>query len=57
MRPFVQNVFHPTDFSGASQVAFSHALAIAIARKAKLTIMNASKGFRGEDWNHRAATA
>ena len=51
MRPFVQNVFHPTDFSGASQVAFSHALAIAIARKAKLTIMNASKGFRGEDWS------
>lgn len=51
MQPFIQRVFHPTDFSDASGVAFAHALAIAISRKAMFTIMNASKGFRGDDWS------
>ena len=51
MQPPVDRVFHPTDFSKASRVAFEHALAIALARKATLTIMNASKGFRGDDWS------
>jgi nucleotide-binding universal stress UspA family protein len=51
MEPFIHRVFHPTDFSEASGAAFAHALAIAIARKTSLTIMNASKGFRGEDWS------
>ena len=51
MEPFIQRVFHPTDFSEASRAAFAHALAVAIARKTTLTIMNASKGFRGEDWS------
>jgi nucleotide-binding universal stress UspA family protein len=49
--PLVDRVFHPTDFSEASHVAFDHALAIAIARKATLTVLNASKGFRGDDWS------
>lgn len=48
--PFVQRVFHPTDFSEASERAFAHALAISLGRQASLTIMNASKGFKGEDW-------
>jgi nucleotide-binding universal stress UspA family protein len=51
MDPLVDRVFHPTDFSEASHVAFDHALAIAIARKATLTVLNASKGFRGDDWS------
>jgi nucleotide-binding universal stress UspA family protein len=51
MQPFIQRVFHPTDFSDASGTAFVHALAIAIARKTTLTIMNASKGFQGDDWS------
>jgi nucleotide-binding universal stress UspA family protein len=51
MQPLVQRIFHPTDFSDASGAAFVHALAIAIARKTTLTIMNASKGFEGEDWS------
>ena len=51
MQPFIRRVFHPTDFSEASGAAFAHALAVAIARKTTLTIMNASKGFRGEDWS------
>jgi len=51
MQPFIERVFHPTDFSDASRTAFAHALAVAIARKTTLTIMNASKGFRGEDWS------
>jgi nucleotide-binding universal stress UspA family protein len=51
MEPLIHRVFHPTDFSEASGSAFAHALAIAIARKTTLTIMNASKGFRGEDWS------
>ena len=48
--PFVQRVFHPTDFSDASERAFAHALAISLGRQASLTIMNASKGFQGQDW-------
>jgi nucleotide-binding universal stress UspA family protein len=51
MEPFIHRVFHPTDFSEASHTAFAHALSIAIARKTTLTVMNASKGFRGEDWS------
>jgi nucleotide-binding universal stress UspA family protein len=51
MQPLVNRVFHPTDFSKASHVVFSHAFAIAIARKATLTIMNADKDFNGDDWS------
>ena len=31
--PFVHSVFHPTDFSPASNLAFAHALAIALLRE------------------------
>ena len=37
-RDFV--IFHPSDFSGASEVAFRHALKIALQSKAKLDIMH-----------------
>ena len=37
-RDFV--IFHPSDFSAASEVAFGHALKIAIQARAKLDIMH-----------------
>lgn len=43
MTDFVRRVFHPTDGSPASEPAFAHALAIALARRASLTILNAQK--------------
>ncbi|WP_455243931.1 universal stress protein [Petrachloros mirabilis] len=36
----VRNVFHPSDFSEASEVAFAHALKIALLRKAGLDVMH-----------------
>ena len=39
--PFVESVFHPSDFSDASHNAFAHALAIALLRKASFTIFDA----------------
>jgi nucleotide-binding universal stress UspA family protein len=47
--PFVKSIFHPSDFSKASEIAFAHALAIALIRKTKLVIMHAG-GDRFEDW-------
>ena len=43
----VRNVFHPSDFSASSEVAFAHALKIAILRKAGLVVMttNGRNGF------------
>ncbi len=38
--PFVTSVFHPTDFSDASDRAFAHALAVALVRQTKLTILH-----------------
>lgn len=39
--PFVESIFHPSDFSEASERAFVHALAIALLRKTQLTILHA----------------
>ena len=51
MEPFAPGILHPTDFSEASRVAFAHALAIALARKSKLTLINASEDMPTvEDW-------
>jgi nucleotide-binding universal stress UspA family protein len=46
----VYSVFHLTDFSAASEVAFAHALAIALVSKADLTLLHASGDATGEDW-------
>ena len=47
--PFVKSIFHPSDFSKASELAFAHALAIALRRETKLVIMHA--GHRDiDDW-------
>jgi nucleotide-binding universal stress UspA family protein len=46
--PFVNSVFHPSDFSAASENAFAHALALALVRKTEFTILHT--GGSGEDW-------
>ena len=48
--PFVQSIFHPSDFSPASELAFAHALAIALLRKCELSILHAGRG-QAEDWS------
>ena len=48
--PFVKSIFHPSDFSKASELAFAHALAIALIRGTKLVIMHAGRG-RLDDWS------
>jgi nucleotide-binding universal stress UspA family protein len=47
--PFVTSIFHPTDFSEASHLAFAHALAIALLRQTDLTILHTGRGFLAED--------
>ncbi len=39
----VQSVFHPSDFSQASEVAFVHALAIALVAEARLTMFHVNE--------------
>jgi nucleotide-binding universal stress UspA family protein len=46
---FVRSIFHPSDFSKASELAFAHALAIALFRKTELVIMHAGGDHVG-DW-------
>jgi nucleotide-binding universal stress UspA family protein len=48
--PFVKSIFHPSDFSEASELAFAHALAIALILETELVIMHARRGER-EDWS------
>ena len=38
--PFIESVLHPTDFSEGGEVAFAHALAIALVRQASLTLLH-----------------
>jgi nucleotide-binding universal stress UspA family protein len=47
--PFVKSIFHPSDFSNASESAFVHALAIALILKTQLIIMHARRSEQ-EDW-------
>jgi nucleotide-binding universal stress UspA family protein len=46
--PFVDSVFHPSDFSVASENAFAHALALALVRKTEFTILHT--GESGQNW-------
>jgi len=48
--PFVKSIFHPSDFSNASESAFAHALAIALIQKTELIIMHARRSVQ-EDWS------
>jgi nucleotide-binding universal stress UspA family protein len=47
--PILQHIFHPSDFSAASETAFAHALKAALIAKAALTIFHVSPD-RQEDW-------
>ena len=38
--PFITTIVHPTDFSAASERAFAHALAVALLRRASLTLLH-----------------
>ncbi len=48
--PLVDSVLHPTDFSSASDTAFAHALAIALIRKTKFTLLHVGAG--KQQWTH-----
>jgi nucleotide-binding universal stress UspA family protein len=52
MQPFVERVFHPNDASPESEPAFAHALAIALALKAKLTLLSVSEDFSSSGWGN-----
>ncbi|HKT33520.1 MAG TPA: universal stress protein [Nitrospira sp.] len=41
-QPILQQVFHPSDFTPASEIAFVHALKAALVAKAELTILHVS---------------
>jgi nucleotide-binding universal stress UspA family protein len=47
--PILQHVFHPSDFSAASEIAFAHALKAALIAEATLTIFHVSPD-RKENW-------
>ena len=48
--PTLQHIFHPSDFSAASETAFAHALKAALMAKASLTIFHVSPD-RQENWS------
>ena len=48
--PFIQTIVHPTDFSAASERAFAHALAVALLRRASLTILHVGSESQ-TDWS------
>ena len=47
--PILQHIFHPSDFSAASDIAFAHALKVALTVKATLTIFHVSPD-QEENW-------
>ncbi len=47
--PLVTSVFHPSDFSGAGENAFAHALAIALIRQTAFTILNVGRDGEGDE--------
>ena len=54
--PFVESIFHPSNFSEGSERAFEHALALSLHRRTGLTILHAGQDVhagsegRGETW-------
>jgi hypothetical protein len=40
----VESIFHPSDFSEASEVAFAHALKAALVTKATLSMLHVTSG-------------
>lgn len=50
----IKHIFHPTDLSVASRTAFYHALRLAVAMRAKLTVMHVT-GSDERDWSRLPA--
>jgi nucleotide-binding universal stress UspA family protein len=46
----IRRIFHPSDFSDASNVAFAHALRLAIAGSCELTILHTGSVRSGDAW-------
>jgi nucleotide-binding universal stress UspA family protein len=46
----ISSIFHPSDFSEASEIAFVHALRIALVAKATLTMLHVDPGYDA-DWS------
>jgi nucleotide-binding universal stress UspA family protein len=46
----VQSIAHPTDFSTASALAFSHALCLALKTKSNLSLLHVNKNGSQDDW-------
>ncbi len=46
---YFQRIFHPSDFSDASHIAFVHALKLAVAASGRLTILHTGSK-RSEEW-------
>ncbi|HVP29766.1 MAG TPA: universal stress protein [Myxococcota bacterium] len=49
--PRLEHVFHPTDFSRGSELAFAHALRVALAAKAALTLFHVEPERDREPWH------
>jgi len=47
----IERIFHPTDFTPASDMAFNHALKLAIALKADLTILHTDEVPHDRSWS------
>jgi nucleotide-binding universal stress UspA family protein len=47
----IESIFHPSDFSEASEIAFAHALKLALASKAELNMLHATDGSDAE-WEY-----
>ena len=50
LRPVVEHILHPTDFSMGSEIAFVHALRIALATGASLDVVHVDPKPRASDW-------
>ncbi|MCG8590953.1 MAG: universal stress protein [Proteobacteria bacterium] len=48
--PFVHSVFHASDFSAASESAFAHALAVALVRQTRLTLLHVAEDDFSDEW-------
>ncbi len=46
----MQSIFHPSDFSRASEVAFAHALKFALIARADLNVLHVSKDWATSKW-------
>jgi len=48
VKSFLKNIFHPTDFSKTSDIAFAHALKFALVSNANLNLMHVSPDSRNK---------